>query len=150
MALQDKTLPELKEIGYYLGITGVAPTQKKATMIEKINKFLEENPEATMPSDEQLGQVVKSDTPAVAVGDFKRISDHPRRKVIIESRDEQQQSEHFSVNEYLCDVQFGKEVWLPIPVIEMIKGLKDTRHGKDPDTGFAKSEQVSKFFVRYA
>ena len=59
MALIDKTLGELKEIGFYLGIKGVAPTQTKAKMVEKIEAYLAENPDVSLPTDEELGQTEK-------------------------------------------------------------------------------------------
>ena len=62
MALIDKTLGELKEIGYYLGIKGVAPTQTKAKMVEKIEAYLAENPDVSLPTDEEVGQVKKEVT----------------------------------------------------------------------------------------
>ena len=148
MALIDKTLGELKEIGFYFGLKGVAPTQTKAKMIEKIEAYLAENPDVSLPTDEEVGQV-KKEVLVEAVQAHARISDYPRRKVIIESRDPEQQHEVFSVNEYLCDVQMGKEIMIPIPVIDMIKGLKDIRHTKDEVTGFSKTEYVPKFFVSF-
>ena len=130
MALIEKTLGELKEIGFYLGLKGVAPTQTKAKMVEKIEAYLAENPDVSLPTDEEVGQVKKE-------------------VLIIESRDTEQQHEVFSVNEYLCDVQMGKEIMIPIPVIDMIKGLRDVRHVKDELTGFSKQEEVAKFFVSF-
>ena len=62
MALIDKTLGELKEIGFYLGIKGVAPTQTKAKMVEKIEAYLAENPDVSLPTDEEVGQVKKEVT----------------------------------------------------------------------------------------
>lgn len=148
MALIEKTLGELKEIGYYLGIKGVAPTQTKAKMVDKIEAYLAENPDVSLPTDEEVGQV-KKEVVVEMKQSFDRVSDYPRRKVIIESRDPEQQHEVFSVNEYLCDVQMGKEIMIPIPVIEMIKDLKNVRHTKDEVTGFSKTEYVPKFFVSF-
>ena len=148
MALIEKTLGELKEIGFYLGIKGVAPTQTKAKMVEKIEAYLSENPDVSLPTDEEVGQVKKEVTVEVKQS-YNRVSDYPRRKVIIESRDPEQQHEVFSVNEYLCDVQMGKEIMIPIPVIDMIKGLRDVRHVTDELTGFNKQEEVAKFFVSF-
>ena len=148
MALVDKTLGELKEIGFYLGLKGVAPTQTKAKMIEKIETYFAENPNIDMPTDKELGQV-KKEVVSEITQSYARVSDYPRRKVIIESRDPEQTHEVFSVNEYLCDAQMGKEIMIPIPVIDMIRSLKDVRHTKDEVTGFSKTEYVPKFFVSF-
>ena len=81
-----------------------------------------------------------------AVAKPKMIKDHPRIKCIVESRDEQEVDLPIGINEYQAYIQFGKEVDLPEPVYDMIKGITTIKFEKD-ENGFTKSKEIKKYIV---
>lgn len=139
------TLTEMKEIAKNLSLKGYANVGTKDKMVEKVTEYLldaelEEISDLAIPA--KAGSEVK-----VTKEQPKRIKDYPRIKVKIESRNPEITDYPFSINEYAVQVQMGKEVHLPEPMIELIKSIEEARFVRDPETGFMKHELVKKFFV---
>ena len=76
----------------------------------------------------------------------KMIKDYPRISCVVESRDEQEVDLPIGINEYQAYIQFGKEVDLPEPVYDMIKGITTIKFEKD-ENGFTKSKEIKKYIV---
>ena len=83
---------------------------------------------------------------AEVVAKPKYIKDFPRIKCVVESRDEQEVDLPIGINEYQAYIQFGKEVDLPEPVYDMIKGITTIKFEKD-ENGFTKSKEIKKYIV---
>lgn len=146
--LNDLTLTELKRIAQNLSIKGFANFSTKDKLRARILEEVEELGIEELPDFEDT-YVEEVEEPKVAVAKPVRIKDFPRKKVIVESRDSEVFDYPFSVNEFNAYIQMGKEVSLPVPVINHIESLTEPRYIKDPETGFTKHDNVKKFFVRY-
>lgn len=148
--LSTLSLIELKLVAKEIGVKGFGSVKTKDKITEMIKNHceqfgLEEVPDLAISEDEEVAVVSNRPTPMAK----RRIKDFPRKKVIVECRDPEVVDYPFSVNEYACYVQLGKEVLLPEPVIEFIQSVTDVYYRKDPETGFQKHEELNKFFVRY-
>ncbi len=148
--LSTLSLIELKLVAKEIGVKGFGAAKSKDKVTEMIKTHceqfgLEEVPDLAISEDEEVAVVSNRPTPMAK----RRIKDFPRKKVIVECRDPEVVDYPFSVNEYACYVQLGKEVLLPEPVIEFIQSVTDVYYRKDPETGFQKHEELNKFFVRY-
>lgn len=64
---------------------------------------------------------------------YKPISAHPRRKVIVQNSLTDSPQEYFQINEYKILVKFDEEIELPEPMIEHIKGVKQTTYKQEKD-----------------
>lgn len=149
--LDGLSLTEMKLIAKEIGIKGYGLVKTKDTMLEKIKEHMEEFgldevPDLS-PRETEEEPIVTSTRPVPMAR--RRIRDFPRKKVVIEARDPEIVDYPFSLNEYACYVQMGKEVLLPEPVIEFIKSITEVHFRKDPDTGYSMHVEQSKFFVRY-
>lgn len=145
--LEGLTLGELIRVGNSLGLRGMQLVKTKAKAIEKIKEECETLGVSEVPDLEAEVVAVEQTTKSVEVR--KRIKDYPRKKVIIESRNPEEKDYVFSVNEYDAFIQFGRELLLPIPVIDMIKGLTEPKMIKDDDTGYSKTIEIKRFIVQY-
>ena len=160
----------LKEICLFFGIKGL--NAKVSTLVNKINEFMQENGITELPSSEQLElakslrdekrkeyemsqgnqvqeEVVETTTVVrkpVAKAPLK-IKDYPKKKVIVQSRDDEEQYQTFSVNDYGVVVTMGEEILLPEPIIDLIKGLTTIVHKPDVESGFNKAKEVNRYFV---
>lgn len=148
--LSTLSLIELKLLAKEIGVKGFGAVKAKDKMRDMIVSHcehfgLEEVPDLNVSDDEDIATLSNRPIPMAK----KRIKDFPRKKVIVECRDPEVVDYPFSVNEYACYIQLGKEVLLPEPVIEFIKSVTDVYYRKDPETGFQKHEELNKFFVRY-
>ena len=149
--VESLSLTEMKLIAKDLGIKGFANVSTKDKMIEKIISHCTE-----FGFSEVLDMVKKADDAEPVVLSNrpvamakKRIDSFPKKKVIVEARDSECVDYPFSVNEYSCYIQMGKEVLLPEPIIEFIKSITDVYFRKDPETGFSRHEELNKFFLKY-
>lgn len=79
----------------------------------------------------------------------KRIADFPRVKCVIESRDENEVDLPIGINEYTAYIQFGKEIEIPQPVYDMIKGLTTVKFERD-ENGFTRSKEINRYIVSKA
>lgn len=148
--LEGLSLIELKLVAKEVGVKGFAMVSTKDKMRDKIikhcNEFgLEEVPDLSISEEDEPAIISNRPIPMAK----KRIKDFHRKKVIIESRDPDINDYPFSLNEYSCYIQMGKEILLPVPVIDMIKELKEPRHIKDSETGFSKTEYTNRFLVSF-
>lgn len=75
-----------------------------------------------------------------------KISDHPRIKCVVESRNEGEVDLQIGLNEYTANIQFGKEIELPKPVYDMICGLTTVKFEKD-ENGFSRSKEIKRYIV---
>jgi hypothetical protein len=145
------SLTEMKLIAKDLGIRGSANVTTKEKMVDKIKEHCSEFGLAEVPDmvkkELDVEPAVISNRPVAMAK--KRIDSFPKKKVIVEARDSECVDHPFSVNEYSCYIQMGKEVLLPEPIVEFIKSITEVYHRNDPDTGFSKHEELNKFFVRY-
>ena len=77
---------------------------------------------------------------------YKSIYHYPRVKCVIESRDEQEVDLPIGLNEYQAYIQFGKEIEIPEPVYDMIKGITTIKFVKD-ENGFSQSKEIKKYII---
>ena len=148
--LTELSLIELKLVAKEVGIKGYSNVKSKEKLRDMITNHcedfgLDEVPDLAVTEEDEPVTISNRPVPMAK----KRIKDFPRKKVIIESRDPEVVDYPFSVNEYACYVQMGKEVLLPTPVIEFIETITEVYYRKDMETGFQRHEELNKFFVRY-
>ena len=170
--LNGMNYDSLKEICLFFGIKGL--NAKVSTLVNKIEVFMQENGITELPNSEQLElakslrddkrkeyemsrgeekqpleEIVETTTvvkKAVSKAIMK-IKDYPKKKVIVQSRDDEEQYQTFSVNDYGVVVTMGEEILLPEPIIDMIKGLTTIVHKPDTESGFNKAKEVNRYFV---
>ena len=147
--LNELTLTKLKLIAQEIGVKGFGNVATKEKMIDKIKAHmsefgLEEVPDIDNSSTDEVAVLSNRPVPMAK----KKIKDFPRKKVIIQARDPECFDHPFSINEYACYVQMGKEVLLPTPVIDFIKSITEVYYKKNSD-GFAEHQELNKFFVEY-
>jgi hypothetical protein len=139
------SLMEMKEIAKNLSIKGYANVATKDKMVEKVTEYLleadiEEISDLAIPVKGQVSEPKAKAAPM-------KIKDYPRIKVKVESRNPEIVDYPFSINEYAIQIQMGKEIFIPEPMVELIKSITETRFVRDGETGFMKHEEVQKFFV---
>lgn len=124
---QKLSLGQLKEIAVSVGVKNTHLMKTKAKVIDAISETIEatDSPldvlvyETPEPTDSK--KAVKKDSEPIFIKDF------PRKKVVIHPLTEVDMvinENVFSVNEYTCNIVFGQEVNIPIPVVTHIKSLK--------------------------
>ena len=89
---------------------------------------------------------VQVEEPTVVAEKPKLISEFPRVKCIIESRDENEVDLPIGINEYTAHIQFGKEIEIPEPVYDMIKGLTTVKFERGED-GFTRSKEIKRYII---
>ena len=139
--IKELSLTDMKRVAKQLSIAGYANVATKAKMLDKIQDTLEAMGMNEVPDLEEEEAPVVITKPTYA-----RISDFPRIKCIIESRDESETDLPIGLNEYTALLRFGVELELPEPVYDMVKGLTTIKFSKN-DNGFARSEEIRRYIV---
>lgn len=85
-------------------------------------------PERLKPQDPIVPAQTEEKAPV-----YKPVSAHPRRLVKVQNMLSESPQEYFQINEYKILVKFDEEIDLPEPMIEHIKGVKQTTYKQEKD-----------------
>ena len=138
------SLVDMKRVAKELNISGYQNVSTKEKMMDRINAKIEELGMIEVPDLEEEEKTID----VVDEKKYKRtrIDTHPKVTCIIETRDEDEIDLAIGINEYQCYIQFGKEITIPEPVFNMVKGLTTIKFEKD-ENGFSKSKEIKKYIV---
>lgn len=144
--IKDLSLGDMKRVAKELNIASYASVATKAKMLEKIDAKIEELGLTEIPDlAQEVEEEIKSTVEAKKAS-IRYIRDHPKIKCVIETRDDNEIDLAIGINEYTAMIQFGKEIDLPEPVYNMIKGLTMPKFVKD-ENGFTRTETINKYIV---
>jgi hypothetical protein len=156
--LEKADLDLLVNITYYFGLRGANKINDKRKIIQKLKDYSNSVGEILIPSIHMIREYnsirrIRTNKMATQLsanntydGKPTLIKDYPRENVIVNSRNEEETEEVFSINEYVANIKFGKKVSIPKPLVDFIKGIKLVINKADSD-GHIKEIITNKYFV---
>lgn len=123
----------------FLKSKGEVPDESEFSKIKMIDDMIDKLMIKDLKYDNNIPESKPTVTEIKKTNGVKvNIRKEPRRKVIVMSSNSEDTWDSFSVNDYTVLITFGKEIMLPLTMINFIKSLEAPRFIKSADGGLKK------------